>query len=79
MVLVPDLSLEVFALTVSTAPVVVPAPERERHVRQDRTAHEVPARVSRAQEPARGPQSVLLAGEDEDACRREPHIWRGID
>jgi hypothetical protein len=67
-------------LTVSTAPVVVPAPERERVVRQAREAHEVPAaRVSRAQEPASGPQSVLLAGEDEDACRREPHIWRGID
>ncbi|WP_307630540.1 hypothetical protein [Streptomyces turgidiscabies] len=67
-------------MTVSTAPpVVVPAPERERHVRQDRAAHEVPARVSRAQEAASGPQSVLLAGEDEDACRREPHIWRGID
>ncbi|MEW2120789.1 hypothetical protein AB0945_37710 [Streptomyces sp. NPDC005474] len=68
-------------MTVSTAPVVVPAPERERVVRQAREAHEVPAaaHVSRAPEPASGPQSVVLAGEDEDACRREPHIWRGID
>ncbi|MEU6223664.1 hypothetical protein [Streptomyces sp. NPDC047042] len=75
-------------MTVPTARVVVPAPERERRSRQGREVPELPARASWSQEPVtappgtapgNAPQVVVLAGEDEDACRREPHIWRGID
>ncbi|GHH80568.1 hypothetical protein [Streptomyces capitiformicae] len=67
-------------MTVPTA-TIAPAPERERHARQDRDAHETPARGPRPHEPEprTAQQPVLLAGEDEDACREEPHIWRGID
>jgi hypothetical protein len=73
----------VFALTVPTA-TIVPAPEHEQHSRQDREALEATARAARTrearvQEPGTAPPLVLLAGEDEDACRKEPHIWRGID
>ncbi|MDX3451231.1 hypothetical protein PV396_04590 [Streptomyces sp. ME02-8801-2C] len=76
-------------MTVPTATVVVPAPERERRPRQGRETPEIPGRAPLAHEPVpappgtappgNAPQVVVLAGEDEDACRREPHIWRGID